>query len=295
MPKRKFAVMTDSASDLTKELEEESGVDILPFDITVDGRNYTERVDFTPDEYYEMLHNCEVIPSTAHITTLRFLEQYKQYDDKGIEQVLYVSLNASGSNTYHAAKLAVETFHSQRPQSKMEIHIVDSHAYAIPYGWYVAQAAFKLQNGAEMKDVIAWLEDIYARIEIVLGAYSLRFLKKSGRVSAAAAFAGELLGVRPIITLIDGISNVVKKVRGDKEVIPAILEYASEHVTEGSEYAVAGTKDEYIDALAKACKERWGHEPLGKFRLGSAVATNTGPDAVGVYYLGKKRNRRAES
>ena len=223
MTKRRFAVVTDSASDLTAELEKESAVDILSLDITVDGHSYVERVDFTPDEYYEILRNCEGIPSTAHITSLRFLQQYQQYDDEGIEQVLCVSLNAGGSNTYHAAKMAADKFHVKRPQSRMEIYVVDSHAYAMPYGWYVAQAAFRLREGADMADVVAWLEDIYARLEIVLGTYSLRFLKKSGRVSAAAAVAGEILGVRPVVTLIDGASDVVKKVRGDREVVPAIV------------------------------------------------------------------------
>ncbi len=291
MPKRTFAVMTDSASDIPPEMEKEAGLDILPVQITVDGNSYWERLDFSPDEYYEMLENCEGIPATAHITSLRFVEKFQHYDDKGTEQLLYVSMNAAGSNSYHAACMAVEEFRRERPESKMEIFLVDSHAYSIPFGWPVVQAAQKLQNGAEMRDVVDWLEDIYARTEIVLGAYTLRFMKKSGRISAAAAIAGELLGVRPVITLIDGESRVQKKVRGDKDLIPAMLDYAVAHMAEGSEFGVAGTKDEYLAEMAAASEKRLKRKPQGVYKLGSAVSTNTGPRAIAIYYLGEKRPR----
>ena len=291
MPTRKFAVLTDSACDIPEQMEKEAGIDILPVQITLDGKSYWERLDFSPDEYYGMLENCQGIPATAHITSLRFLEKFKEYDDKGTRQLLYVSMNAGGSNSFHAAGMAEADFRKERPDSPMEIYLVDSHSYSIPFGWYVAQAAFKLQNGAEMRDVVDWLEDVYSRVEIVLGAYTLRFMKKSGRISAAAAFAGELLGVRPVITLIDGESVVRKKVRGDKELIPALMELANERIAEGSEFAVAGTRDEYLEAMAAACEKRWKQKPHGLYKLGAAVATNTGPDAIAVYYLGEKRRR----
>ncbi len=291
MKKRKFAVLTDSACDLTPELEKESGVDILPFQITLDGKSYWERVDFTSNEYYKMLETCEGFPTTAHITSLRFLEKFKEYNEQGIEQVLYVSINSTGSNTYYAAQMAMKEFREECEASKMEIWLVDSHTYSMPFGWYVAQAAFKLQNGAEMCDVVQWLNDVYARMEVVLGAYSLRFLKKSGRVNAAAAFAGELLGLRPVFTLIDGESCVQKKVRGDKQVVPAMVEYMREHCEHGSDYIIAGTDEAIMEEMAAACEKAFKKKPLCLANLGAAVATNTGPQAIGIGYLGAKRIR----
>ncbi len=289
MKKRTFVVLTDSACDLTEEMERESGVDILSFQITMDGESYWERIDFTPDKYYAMLESCEGIPSTAHITTLRFAERFMEYDDSGIQQVLYVSINSTGSNTHAAAQMAVEEFRTERPNSNMEIWIVDSHTYSMPFGWYVAEAAFKLQNGAEMRDVVEWLEDVYARIEVVLGAYTLRFLKKSGRVNAAAAFAGELLGLRPVFTLIDGVSRVQKKVRGDKLVVPAMIECMKARCEEGSDYIIAGTDEKNMKELAAACEKEFKKKPLCISKLGAAVSTNTGPQALGIGFLGEKR------
>lgn len=289
MSKRKYAVLTDSACDFPPELEEVAGVDILCFEITVDGESYTERKDFTQDEYFEMLRNCEGIPATAHVTTPRFLEQFCKYDDEGVEEVLYVSINASGSSTHDAALLACKAFAEERPNSGMKIHVVDSHTYSMAYGWFVAEAARKLNNGAEMSATIEWLNDMFSRVEIILAAFSLKFMKKSGRVSAAAAFAGELLGLRPVISLIDGISTVRKKVRGDKEVLPALLQYAEEHMDDTKIYGIGGTSQPVMDELAALCKKKWKVEPVMVFKLGAAVSTNTGPDAVAIVYLGEKR------
>ncbi|MDL2325251.1 DegV family protein [Ruminococcaceae bacterium OttesenSCG-928-A16] len=289
MPKRKIAVLTDSACDLPVDLAEKSGVDIMNFEITVDGESYTERQDFTFDEYYEMLRTCEKVPATAHVTMPRFLAQFEAYDDEGLEQVLYVSINASGSATNDAAVMAEREFRQQRPGSRLKITIVDSRTYSVSYGWYVTEAARKLNNGAEMGDVVEWLKDKFSRVEIALAAYSLRFMKKSGRISAAAAFAGELLGLRPIISLIDGKSVVRKKVRGDKEVLPALMEQAANNMDDTKEYMIGGTSQPIIDELAALCKKKWKAEPLITFKLGAAVASNTGPDAIAIVYIGEKR------
>jgi DegV family protein with EDD domain len=155
------------------------------------------------------------------------------------------------------------------------------------YGWYVAQAARRLREGAKMADVAAWLEATFEKVEISLGAFSLRFIRKSGRISAAAAFAGGLLGLRPVISLNQGVSEVQNKVRGDAALAPALLAWADGRVGDAREYLVGGTDDGAIATLAALCAEKWGRPPLATFHLGAAVATNTGPDALAIAYLAK--------
>ena len=104
----------------------------------------------------------------------------------------------------------------------------------MPFGWYLCEMARKLQNGAEISHVIHEFESQMNKMEVVLGPYSLRQMKKSGRISAAAAVMGELMGIRPIITLIDGKTKVEAKVRGDDKVVPAMVELAKKR-SEGVE------------------------------------------------------------
>lgn len=288
---RKIVVLTDSTCDLPPEMAEKYNVDILNFEITVDGQSYVEREDFTFDEYYDILRTCEGIPHTSHITTPRFMAYFDGCAGQGVEQLLYVSICGAGSNTYNAAVMARENFYKDNPGCKMKIHLVDSHAYSMGYGWFVVQAAQKLQNGAEMGDVIDWLEDVFSRVEIYVGAFSLKYIKKSGRISAAAAFAGELLGLRPIISLIDGESKVVKKVRGDKEVVPAMIEIGAARIDDTHQFLMGGTDAAIYEPMAELLEKKWKTPPLATFKLGAAVTTNTGPDALGLVLLGPKRKR----
>ena len=122
--------------------------------------------------------------------------------------------------------------------------------------------------------------------------YSLKQLKKSGRVSAAAAFAGELLGLRPIISLTDGVSHVEAKVRGDAAVIPAMLKWVSTRVDDmrDTPYMMAYTSStQKRDELLKLCKKEFGHPPMHIFQLGGVVSANTGPDCIAIAFEGKPR------
>ena len=285
----KVAVLTDSACDISPELQQKYGIDILPFYIAVDGKSYTEREDFTNEEYYDMLTKCEGIPVTSQITPMRFLEQFARYDEEGYTDVLYVAINSTGSNTYQNAVLAPRQYQEEHPDSHLKFHIVDSHTYSMTYGWPVCQAARKLKNGADVRDVVEYLEERFACAEVALSVYTLRFIKKSGRISAAAAFAGELLGLRPIISIIDGETATPAKVRGDLSVIPGIVKYVKTRIQPGTPYLVGSTDEENGKMLAKLCKKELGYGPEMLFSIGAAVATNTGPNAVAVVFDGPKR------
>lgn len=285
----KTAILTDSASDISRELEEKYGIDILPFQIVVDGQSYTERVDLTNEQYYELLAGAKDIPKTSQVTMTRFLEKFCAYADEGCDDVIYVSINSAGSSTYEAARMAAAALQEERPQSSMRVHVVDSHTYSMTYGWHVCEAACKLQSGADVPSVVQYLEDAFSRMEVLLSMYTLRFVKKSGRVSAAAAFAGELLGLRPIIRMVDNTTATVAKVRGDSNVIPGLVEQAKKHLVPGGVYLVGGTDEGNIKVLAKLCRKELGYAPAGTFLLGAAVATNTGPNAVAIVIEGEKR------
>ena len=156
------------------------------------------------------------------------------------------------------------------------------------FGWHLLEAARKIRNGAELAPIIRELEDKLDRSEVALAAFSLKQMKKSGRISAAAAFAGELLGLRPIIQLNFGVSKVVGKVRGNDAVPAAMIKHVLSRVDDVSEmpYQIGYTDcEEAAKELAKQCKKAFGHEPENFFHLGGVVSCNTGPDALAIAYL----------
>lgn len=288
---KKFVVLTDSACDLPQELADQHHIDIICFKIALDGEGYTERVDFSPEQFSSMLREAKGMPTTSQVTQFEFFDQFEAYDRAGVEQLLYISINAAGSGTNAAAHRAAEEFREAHPQSRMEITIVDSHSYSIVYGCQAIEAAKMLADGKSMDEVVAYLEDKFARLEVLLGAYTLKIIRKSGRVSAASAIAGDLLGIRPIFTLIDGESKVVKKVRGDKQVISTIISEMKSRMVPGTPYWVGVADRKYEADYVAACEKALGYPPVGAIHLGSAVVSNTGPDAAGVLYEGAKRER----
>ena len=165
-----------------------------------------------------------------------------------------------------------------------------------PYGWYFCECARKVRNGGELAACVAELKQKLDCVEICLAAYSLKQMKKSGRVSAAAAVVGDLLGIRPIISLNAGVSKVESKVRGDAAVPAAMIKWVESRVDsmKDTPYMVAYTSSTAKrDELVKLCKKAFGHAPLIVFQLGGVVSANTGPDGIAIVYEGKPRNLEA--
>ena len=288
----KVAFLTDSSCDIPADLAQKYGIDIACFPINLDGKEYIERQDVTTDEFYQLMRDAAGCPTTAAITSLQWLDYYTRYADEGYTDVVHVSINAGGSSTYDNAVAAARQLAEERPGCQMKIRIIDSHTYTMVFGWYLCECARKVRNGASVADAVLEMEEKLARVEICLAAYSLKQMKKSGRISAAAAFAGELLGLRPIISLNDGVSKVEAKVRGDHNVMPAMLKWVHTRVTDLKQtpYMVAYTSSkERRDELVKLCKKEFGHPPLCVFQLGGVVSANTGPDAIAVIFEGKPR------
>lgn len=287
----KYVVLTDSTCDLPEEAAKQHNIDIVCFKIALDGEGYTERVDFTPEQFCEMLKKASGLPTTAQITQFEFFDKFEEYDRQGVEQTLYISINAGGSGTNAAAHAAAAQFHEEHPDSRMEIFIVDSHAYSMAEGAGVIEAKQKLDAGETMESVVEYLNDKYAKMEILLTAYTLKVIRKSGRISAAAAIAGDLLGIHPIFTLNDGVSQVVKKVRGDKAVVSSMATTMASRMVQGTPYYIGVSDHKYDEEYVEACTKKVGYAPVGIFHLGCAVLSNTGAEAVGLVFEGAKRER----
>ena len=212
--------------------------------------------------------------------------------DEGYTDVIDVPINKSGSSTYNNALMAQGMLREERPEHHLKIHLLDPHTYSMVFGWYLCEMARKLQNGAELRHVISEFASQMNKMEGILGPYSLKQMKKSGRISAAAAVMGELMGIRPIITLIDGKTRVESKVRGDDKVIPAMIDLCKKR-TEGVEdfdYMIGHTSIPQAAELEKACRKAFGKAPLVTFNLGGVVSANTGPDTLALVYVGKPRD-----
>ena len=292
----KIGFLTDSCSDIPQELADKYGIEVVGFPINLDGKEYIERRDMTNSEFYEMMRNSDAVPTTAAITQLQWCEIYQRYEAEGYTDLVHLVMNGGGSSTYNNALKALEMFDEECPGHTLRVRVLDSHTYSMPYGWYFCECARKVRNGGELSTCVDELKRKLDCVEICLAAYSLKQMKKSGRVSAAAAVVGDLLGIRPIISLNAGVSKVEAKVRGDAAVPPAMIKWVESRVDsmKDTPYMVAYTSSTAKrDELVKLCKKAFGHAPMIVFQLGGVVSANTGPDGIAIVYEGKPRNLEA--
>ena len=279
------------AYDITPEDEKKYGIDIMPFDITLGDESLRERVDFTAPEFLEMIDKSEFLPKTSQITEIRFAEKFEHYYNEGYDAVIMVLINSTGSKTYENALLARKNLLEEHPEmAKMRIEIIDSHCYSLGYGYPVIEAAKKLIAGQSVDNVVAYLTDMFNNCEIYIIGFNLRHMKKSGRINAAAAFLGELMGLKPLISLIDGESEVVKKSRGEKNAIADAVQYISGRAVPETPWEILRTSVTALeDEFIKQYSAKVGRPPEMQSIAGAAVASNTGPYIIGVIIRGNAR------
>ena len=218
--------VTDSAADIPAELAEELGIQILPFHIDMEGRDLRDGVDFTPQEFYQALLSAPKIPTHSQHTAFVFQECYEKAWREGYTDLIYTAINSKGSTTHANAVQAVELFYDDFPEARdaLRIRVIDGGDYTMTNGWAVVLGARMAHEGKSAEETAAAMQDWVDHAQVVFGLYDLKFAKKSGRVSAAAAFVGDALGLKPIMTFQNGESKILTKVRGEKNVIPAILD-----------------------------------------------------------------------
>lgn len=288
MPKVK--IITDSGCDISREDEKRYKIDIMKFDIVVGDRTFVERETVTNKEFFDIIDKSPDIPKTSQITAFRFEEKFKQCVGEGYDDVIVVLINSAGSHTYANALQAADNLKEEGLTGNTRFHILDSHCYSLGYGYPVVEGARKLEAGQNCETVLAFMEDWFNCCEIHIIGFNLRHMKKSGRISAAASFLGEMLQLKPVISLIDDETRVVKKSRGEKAAVLDAVQYISERmIPETPWHMLTTTNSEMEELFRKTMTKKAGYDLTMQEECGGVVASNAGTCFIGVITKGKPR------
>lgn len=283
----KIRIATDSTADIPKAICEELDITVLPLTILAEGKEYRDGVDITPAEFYEILERAETMPVSSQVYSHHYTSLFEDCWKTGVTDLVQITLNAKGSGTYQAAVLSKDLFFEEHPEAaeQLRIHIIDSGTYSMGYGLAVIHAAKLLKQGAELEQILTEVKDWVAHARPVFVPLELKFVKKSGRVSAAAAFVGDALGMKPLISFEDGESKVLSKARGENKAIAALVENCLSERKAGTDYAlVYGNNPEAFEKLKEACAEALDMPPIAEYPVGNVISINTGPNIVGIMY-----------
>lgn len=279
-------IITDSAADVPQKEAREYDIRVMGIPITVDGVTYRESVDFTSEEYYGMLTAAKAIPTTAQITLIEFADAFREEIAAGNRQIICVTITSRGSGIYNAACLARKMVLEERPHTAEEvtIEVVDSASYTYVYGHAVVAAAKAAKEGKPFDEVLALLRKELSTWQVYFAMTNLDFAKKSGRITSTAAFVGEVLGFRPLLTIHNGETDTIQKIRGDHKLIPAMVDIFQKRATDDGRgfYIVLARDKELPKELRKTLEKATGRKCLGEYLIGASVTTNAGPTVFGM-------------
>ena len=275
-------IVTDSSCDISLERCAELGVELLPITVNFGEESYRANLDITNEEFYEKLATVQELPKTAQITPAQFEKIFQPYKESGDDVVcLFISSKMSG--TLQSARVAKNILDADN------ILLPDTLNVTFALGLLVEEAVKMRDAGMTGAEIVTKIEELIPRIRLFAMVEDLKYLKMGGRLSATSALVASILGICPIITLKDGLVEVVGKARGKKAAFAAIRKCVEKEPISADYCVTLGHAN-----VPENCKAFEGYmEDLLKKReihvssIGSIVGTHTGPGAVGLAYIKK--------
>ena len=280
----KTAVLIDSNAGIKKDEAKELGIYLVSTPIIIDGEVYFEEENLTQEQFYEALMSDKDItssmPSPGDVMDM-WDELLKEYDE-----VAYIPLSSGLSNSCHAAIQLSDEYDGK-------VQVVDDHRISVTMRQSALDAKWMADNGKSAKEIKEALEQNAYNSAIYLTVEDLKYLKKGGRVTPAAAALGAVLNIKPVLATKGGKFDAVEKVRGMKKSIAKLLDYTEQTLDKLIEknnvsqirIGVAGTflNQEDADNWYNMVKDRFVDiENIEYDRLSLVVAVHTGPNAAGI-------------
>ena len=292
LPTKKVKIFTDSPSDITVQMAEQRGISLMPATVYLDGKEIVDAVDCSKEQYIELLKNSTGIPTTSYYPMVNIQEDFEKYYNEGYTHFIIVPICSPASGLYNCVASVREEFAEKHPD--LRIDLIDSMTFSYCYGRYVYQAAQMALDGVDGDEILTYLKDKLARSEAFAGMMELKYAKRSGRISGAVAFAGELLGLKPIMHIMDSQVARYGKVKGEKAVLPELIECVRKNAVdiEAQELCILygdfteGEVNEAESAIAEALNPK----SIIRLRLGSAITSHAGPKTIAIAFEGEKKD-----
>lgn len=287
---QKIKLITDAASDLSREDELRYRIRVIPFSVVLGGQTYVPRAEIDNDAFYALMLQHDDLPKTAQVTPGEFVEIYTQEAQAGNTHLILVLINSEGSATYGNAVMAVDMFFDEHPEYRGSVTItpIDGMGYSGLYGQPVLDAAQMIEEGRSAEEIVAYLTDLMPRRQIYFGIYSLKWAGKSGRIPSAAAFIGDKLNLKPIMKILDRQITTAAKVRGEGKLIERICDMVIADMVPGSPYSlIYGNDPEVLVDLERTMTAKLGYGPLNHYQISAVIAANAGPKVSGISFTRK--------
>ena len=272
-------MVTDSASDLTPEVIKDLEITVVPLHIQFGNETYKDRVDLSPEEFYDKLQHSSVLPSTSAPSPGMFAEAFDELAEK-YSQILGVFVSRKLSATYDAALQGIKLM-----KRKCQVELVDSTLGIMGQGLLVMEAAKKALAGASLSELIGTIAETIPRIHVRVTLDTLEYLARGGRIGKVQAFLGSMLKMNPILGIKDGVAFPAARVRSRAKATEWLLEFASKFSKVKALAVEYGTNAAEAKAFAKRMASVFPKASIYISNVSPVVGTHTGPNPLSLTVL----------
>lgn len=274
-------IITDSTADIDLEYAKKLDIEIVPLKVIIDGKEYKDRIDLQPDQFYQLLQDSEVLPTTSQPSPQDFLTLFEDAK-KNNDSVIVMTLSSVISGTYQSANIAKDLAEYEN------IFIIDSLAATQMLRLLVLKAVALREMKIDVKEMVKILEEYKTRIRIFAFVDTLEYLYKGGRLSKTAAAAGTLLKFKPIIGLKEGKLEMFAKARGTQKATTKIIDLIREdgEIDFNEPICIGYTgSDEGLEKFEQTLRDEFKFNDVLHGFVGPVIGTHAGPGARLIAYV----------
>lgn len=273
----KIALVCDSGCDLTQDVIKEYNINVLPLRIIYKDREYLDRVTISPEEIYKNIE--KEIPTTSLPSIKDMDDLFARLKEQNYTHILCICLSSGLSGTFNALNIVAENYRD------MNIHIFDSKILSLSTGNFVIKCGKLIKEGHSFDEIVTKLPIMRQNTNLYFIVGTLEYLKKGGRIGKVAGTIGELLNIKPIISVNDdGVYYTHAKARGKKQALNLMLDLIKEKASTGK-YCVSivhGDAEEEAIKLIDKIKEIPNIVVTYFSEISPALFVHTGPGAIGI-------------
>jgi DegV family protein with EDD domain len=275
------AIVLDSTSDYPEAPSRFPNMRFVPLYVRFGDETYRDYVELAPDQFFEKLRSSAVLPATSQPTPQDFLATYENL--AGYERIYSLHVSSKVSGTFQSAELAAQELGGDR------VRVVDSLTASLAIAMLAHAIQRRLTRGTTDAEVAALVERFHRDSRVVFTVETLEYLQRGGRIGRAAALAGSLLNLRPILSVEDGVVVAVARVRGRQKAVAEFERRFVEATEDRAGLRVAIAHADAADWIGTLSELVWRLRPKAEIEftstLGAVVSTHAGPGAVGFFWF----------
>ena len=278
----RVAIVTDSSACVPKEVIKQYGIHILPLILIFEDRSYRDGVDITAQEFYEILKKAKKVPTTSSPSPGEYLEAFREVA-KQASDILCITLPPHVSMAFDSATQAREMARESIPH--VNITIFPSRSAALAEGFIAQAAARAADSGKDLSQVVQAAQDMMDRVNAIAMLDTLYYLAKGGRIPKAAAWAGSLFKIKPILDA-TGDVRLLERCRTRKRAMQRLL-YIMRQRSGGKPICVnlmhAGVPEE-AERLKADILSQFDCVEFYVTDFTPVIGTHTGPGSIGLSF-----------